>query len=79
MATGIYIGLVDGKVTVSPFKHMLDVVDLEHRRPLEQRGLNLRSVMQAMAQPAMTGEGPASFRADPDSRSLAPALTAGPP
>ncbi len=57
LATGIYIGLVDGKVTVSPFKHMLDVVDLEHRRPLEQRGLDLHSVMQAMAQPAMTSDG----------------------
>jgi len=56
-----YIGLVDGKVTVSPLKHMLDVVDLEHRRPLEQRGLDLRPIMQIiaqpMAQPAMTGDG----------------------
>jgi len=51
LATGIYIGLVDGKVTVSPLKHMLDVVDLEHRRPLKQWWLNLRSIMQIMAQP----------------------------
>jgi 6-phosphofructokinase 1 len=50
-ATGAYIGLVEGKVTISPLKHMLDVVDLEHRRPLEQWWLDLRPVMQALAQP----------------------------
>ncbi|HPE72459.1 MAG TPA: hypothetical protein PK018_09895 [Candidatus Competibacter sp.] len=38
-------------MTVSPLKHMLDVVDLEHRQPLKQCWLDLRSVMQAMAQP----------------------------
>jgi hypothetical protein len=36
---------------VSPLKHMLDVVDLKHRRPPKQRGLDLRSIMQIMAQP----------------------------
>jgi 6-phosphofructokinase 1 len=51
-ATGAYIGLAEGKVTVSPLKQMLDVVDLEHRRPLEQWWLDLRPVMQALAQPA---------------------------
>ena len=50
-ATGAYIGLVEGKVTISPLKQMLDVVDLEHRRPLEQWWLDLRPVMQALAQP----------------------------
>ena len=51
-ATGAYIGLVEGKVTISPLKQMLDVVDLDHRRPLEQWWLGLRPVMQAMARPA---------------------------
>ncbi|MBK8120546.1 MAG: 6-phosphofructokinase [Sulfuritalea sp.] len=51
-ATGAYIGLVEGKVTISPLKQMLDVVDLDHRRPLEQWWLDLRPVMQAMARPA---------------------------
>lgn len=51
MAIGVYIDLVDGRVTISQLKHMLDVVDLEHRRPPEQRGLDLRSIMQIMAQP----------------------------
>jgi 6-phosphofructokinase 1 len=51
-ATGAYIGLVEGKVTISQLKHMLDVVDLEHRRPVVQWWLDLRPVMQAMARPA---------------------------
>jgi 6-phosphofructokinase 1 len=51
-ATGAYVGLVEGKVTISPLKQMLDVIDLEHRRPLEQWWLDLRPVMQALAQPA---------------------------
>ena len=49
--TGAYIGLVEGKVTISPLKQMPDVIDLEHRRPLEQWWLDLRPVMQALAQP----------------------------
>jgi 6-phosphofructokinase 1 len=50
--TGAYIGLVEGKVTISPLKQMPDVIDLEHRRPLKQWWLDLRPVMQALAQPA---------------------------
>ena len=45
MAAEVYIGLVDGKVPVSPLKHMLDVVALEHRPPLKQWWLDLRSVI----------------------------------
>ena len=51
-STGAYIGLVEGKVTISPLKQMPDVIDLEHRRPLKQWWLDLRPVMQALAQPA---------------------------
>ena len=50
-ATGAYIGLVEGKVTISPLKEMLDVVDVEHRRPLQQWWLDLQPVMQAVARP----------------------------
>ena len=50
-AGGAYIGLVAGKVTISPINRMHDFVDLEHRRPTEQWWLDLRPVMQAMARP----------------------------
>ncbi|MBK8335155.1 MAG: 6-phosphofructokinase [Sterolibacteriaceae bacterium] len=51
-SSGAYIGLAEGKVTISKLKQMLDVVDLEHRRPLEQWWLALRPVMETMARPA---------------------------
>ncbi|WP_313952501.1 6-phosphofructokinase [Accumulibacter sp.] len=50
-AAGAYIGLVEGKVMISPINRMHDVVDLEHRRPTEQWWLALRPVIQAMTRP----------------------------
>ena len=51
-AAGAYIGLVEGKVMISPINRMHDVVDLEHRRPTEQWWMDLRPVMLGMARPA---------------------------
>jgi hypothetical protein len=45
------MGLTEGKLTNFPIKRMPDMVDIANRRPLEQWWLDLRSVMQAMAQP----------------------------
>ena len=50
-AAGAYIGLVEGKVMISPIKRMHDVVDLQHRRPTQQWWLDLQPVMRAMARP----------------------------
>jgi 6-phosphofructokinase 1 len=52
-AGGAFIGLVEGKVTVFPFKQMSDMVDWTFRRPREQWWLELRPIIQAMAQPAV--------------------------
>jgi 6-phosphofructokinase 1 len=47
---GAFIGLSEGKVTVFPLKQMADMVDWTYRRPKEQWWLELRTVVQAMAQ-----------------------------
>ncbi len=52
-AAGAFIGMTEGKLTTFPIKQMPDMVDTANRRPLEQWWLDLRSVMQAMAQPGM--------------------------
>ncbi|MGB5063564.1 MAG: 6-phosphofructokinase, partial [Candidatus Competibacter sp.] len=49
-ATGAFIGMTEGKLTTFPIKQMPDMVDAVNRRPLEQWWLDLRPVMQAMAQ-----------------------------
>jgi 6-phosphofructokinase 1 len=51
-ADGAFMGLVEGKVTVFPFSRMADMVDWNYRRPKDQWWLELRPVVQAMAQPA---------------------------
>ncbi|MCP5449352.1 MAG: 6-phosphofructokinase [Gammaproteobacteria bacterium] len=52
-AVGVFMGLAEGKLTAFPIKQMADMVDITNRRPLEQWWLDLRSVMQAMAQPTL--------------------------
>jgi len=52
-AAGVFMGLAEGKLTAFPIKQMPDMVDIANRRPLEQWWLDLRSVMQAMAQPTL--------------------------
>mgnify|MGYP002353489406 FL=1 len=52
-AAGVFMGLAEGKLTAFPIKQMADMVDITNRRPLEQWWLDLRSVMQAMAQPTL--------------------------
>ncbi len=49
-ATGVFAGLNEGKLTTFPLKQLPDMVDITHRRPLVQWWLELRSVVQAMAQ-----------------------------
>ncbi len=49
-AEGVFIGLVEGKVTVFPLSRMSEMVDWTYRRPKEQWWLELRPVVQAMAQ-----------------------------
>ena len=51
-AESAFIGLVEGKVTLFPFKQMPEMVDWTHRRPKNQWWLELRSVAQVLAQPA---------------------------
>ena len=51
-AAGAFIGLVEGKVTIFPIKQLPDMIDLPNRRPLEQWWLELRPVLQNLAQPA---------------------------
>jgi 6-phosphofructokinase 1 len=48
-AESVIIGLVEGKVTISPIKHMPDMVDWTCRRPKDQWWLDLRPVVQAVA------------------------------
>ncbi|MEI2781690.1 MAG: 6-phosphofructokinase [Candidatus Competibacter sp.] len=50
---GAFIGLSEGKVTVFPLKRMADMVDWTYRRPKEQWWLELRPVVQALAEPAV--------------------------
>ena len=50
-AAGAFVGLAEGKLTTFPIKQMPDMVDIANRRPLEQWWLELRSVLQALAQP----------------------------
>jgi len=61
-ATAAYIGLVEGKVMISPIKGMHDVVDLQHRRPTEQWWLDLRPVMEAVARPRAQAQSAAPGR-----------------
>ncbi|MEI2772794.1 MAG: 6-phosphofructokinase [Candidatus Competibacter sp.] len=51
-AAGVFAGLNEGKLTTFPLKQLPDMVDITHRRPLVQWWLELRSVVQALAQPA---------------------------
>ncbi len=51
-AAGVFAGLNEGKLTTFPLKQLPDMVDIPHRRPLVQWWLELRSVVQALAQPA---------------------------
>ncbi|MBK8181850.1 MAG: 6-phosphofructokinase [Candidatus Competibacteraceae bacterium] len=52
-----FIGLFEGRVTIFPLKQMADMVDWTYRRPLEQWWLELRPVVQALAQqPTSTNE-----------------------
>ena len=48
-AAGAFIGLAEGKVTTFPLKQMPDMIDADHRRPLEQWWLALRPVLEALA------------------------------
>ncbi|MCB1918880.1 MAG: 6-phosphofructokinase [Candidatus Competibacteraceae bacterium] len=50
-AAGAFVGLAEGKLTTFPIKQMPDMVDIANRRPLEQWWLELRSVLEALAQP----------------------------
>jgi 6-phosphofructokinase 1 len=50
-AAGAFVGLAEGKLTTFPIKQMPDMVDLVNKRPLKQWWLELRSVLQALAQP----------------------------
>ncbi|MCB1778303.1 MAG: 6-phosphofructokinase, partial [Candidatus Competibacteraceae bacterium] len=50
-AAGAFAGLAGGKLTTFPIKQMPDMVDIANRRPLEQWWLELRSVLQDLAQP----------------------------
>jgi 6-phosphofructokinase 1 len=50
-AAGAFVGLAEGKLTTFPIKQMPDMVDLANKRPLKQWWLELRSVLQALAQP----------------------------
>lgn len=52
-AAGAFAGLYEGKLTTFPLKQLPDMVDITHRRPLVQWWLELRSVMDQLAQPAM--------------------------
>jgi 6-phosphofructokinase 1 len=49
-ADGAFIGLVEGKVTLVPLGRMSEMVDWTHFRPKEQWWLELRPVVQTMAQ-----------------------------
>jgi 6-phosphofructokinase 1 len=57
-SSGAYVGLVEGKVTISKLKQMLDMVDLENSRPLEQWWLGLRPIMETLARPAPASPDP---------------------
>ncbi len=46
--TGAYIGLQSSKIVTSPLSHMLDYMDIEHRRPIDQWWMQLRPVLQAV-------------------------------
>ena len=48
---GVFTGLVEGKETNFPFKNLPDMIDAVNRRPLEQWWLELRTVLEALAQP----------------------------
>jgi len=51
-AAGAFAGLHEGKLATFPLKQLPDMVDITHRRPLDQWWLELRSVMEKLAQPA---------------------------
>lgn len=46
---GWYVGLQSSQIVSSPLSHMMDYVDIRHRRPKKQWWLQLRPVMQAVA------------------------------
>ena len=56
-AAGVFAGLTEGKLTTFPLKQLPDMVDITHRRPLHQWWLELRSVLQSLAQPAVEPAG----------------------
>lgn len=45
---GWYVGLESSKITTSPLAHMMDLVDLRHRRPKRQWWLQLDPVLTAV-------------------------------
>lgn len=46
-----YLGLVQGVLVASPVAHMLEHLDLENRRPLEQWWMQLRPAIRAVTEP----------------------------
>lgn len=50
-AAGAFAGLVEGRLTTFSLKQMPDMMDSAHRRPVDQWWMELRPVLQALAQP----------------------------
>ncbi|MBK8010896.1 MAG: 6-phosphofructokinase [Deltaproteobacteria bacterium] len=49
-SSSAFVGLNRGKITSHAIKGMPDLMDLDHRRPLEQWWMSLRDVMKAVSQ-----------------------------
>jgi len=46
---GWYVGLQFSKITTSPMSHMMDDMDVRHRRPKKQWWMQLQRVLQAVS------------------------------